>query len=151
LKPHAYPKITGTAKFLPKAMTPFMLSLLLCSLSSTLIRSFSIGVASNIQCRFSPLVGGPEWLPVHVKIVVDKEHIFDYVPQNATSPATLTKLLSLQAVPANARIFSDNDETSVSTSVERARVCCKAYDKDLHIVTNNCWTFALDLISYIQG
>jgi hypothetical protein len=21
----------------------------------------------------------------------------------------------------------------------------------LHIVTNNCWTFALDLISYIQG
>jgi hypothetical protein len=147
---YVYPKISGTAKLLITFMKPFLLSLLLCCLSSTLIHSFSIGVASNIQCRFSPLVGGPEWLPVHVKIVVDEEHIFDYVPQNATSSVTLTKLLSLQAVPADARIFSDTDEKGVSTSVERARAFCNEYDKDLHIVTNNCWTFALDLISYIQ-
>ena len=131
-------------------MMQFLLSSLLCCLSSTLIHSFSIAVASNIRFRFSALVGGPKWLPVHVKIVVDEEHIFDYVPQNATSPATLAKLLSLQAVPADARIFSDTDEESVSTSVERAREFCKEYDKDLHIVTNNCWTFALDLIGYIQ-
>jgi hypothetical protein len=89
-------------------------------------------------------------LPVHVKVIVDEEHIFDYVPQNATSPATLTRLLWLQAVPADPRIFSDTDGKNVSSSVERARAFCKEYDKDLHVVTNNCWTFALDLISYIQ-
>lgn len=99
-------------------------------------------------------MGGPEWLPVHVKIVVDEHHIFDYVPQNATAPGTLMKLLSLQAVAADARIgiVSDSytDGTSVSTSVERARTFCNEYDKDLHILTNNCWTFAWNLIRYIR-
>jgi len=58
----------------------------------------------------SPLVGGPAWLPVHVKVILQDrrgvEHRWDMLPINATNVATLAQLLTLQAVPAEIRYQS---------------------------------------------
>ena len=59
----------------------------------------------------SPLIGGPSWLPLHVKVILEDDddrvaHRWDFVPINATSFATLRKLLMLRAVPAEIRYQS---------------------------------------------
>lgn len=65
----------------------------------------------------SPLIGGPSWLPLHIKVILrdyddddehdDRaslfEHRWDFVPVNATEFTTLQRLLTLQAVPAEIR------------------------------------------------
>jgi hypothetical protein len=56
----------------------------------------------------SPLLGGPLWLPLHVKVVLESWqdrtiHRWDAVPRNATEIATLQRLLTLQAVHADVR------------------------------------------------
>jgi hypothetical protein len=54
----------------------------------------------------SPLIGGPAWLPLHVKVVLDEGefvHKWDFVPLDATNATTLLSLLSLQSVPAEVR------------------------------------------------
>jgi hypothetical protein len=139
-----------------------------------------IAVTPTIQLRPAPLIGGPSWLPLHCQVIVDTTHVFDFVPLNATSPATLQKLLALQAVPATARIRQqrqqqqqqlqqqpidcntakvtsrkNNNKKTISDDpsqtvvvVTRAMAFCQDYDKDLHLLHNNCWTFAYDLISY---
>jgi hypothetical protein len=100
--------------------------------------------------------------------------VFDYVPRDPTSAETLQKLIMLQRVPAEARItrtstrwndaknsgkgegskvpiigpIRDDDDGDSTTElyVRRAVDFCRSYDKDLHLLHNNCWTFAFDLI-----
>lgn len=112
-------------------------------------RGFSVPIISDgmIRLEMHPLLGGPSWLPVHVKVVVGEVNRYDFVPQNATSPETLKKLLSLQDVPADARSFlSDQCDDLYS---RRANRFCQEYSKDLHLITNNCWTFAFELVQFL--
>jgi len=110
------------------------------------VHAFSIPVTKNIYLQTAPLIGGPMWLPIHVKVVLDEVNKYDFVPKDATSPNTLQKLVSLQAVPAEARSFRVGIGTIYS---ERASQFCKDYTKDLHLVTNNCWLFAIELIQFV--
>mmetsp|Transcript_8790 Transcript_8790/g.12454 ORF Transcript_8790/g.12454 Transcript_8790/m.12454 type:complete len:160 (+) Transcript_8790:170-649(+) len=119
-----------------------------------------------VQLKISPLMGGPSWLPVHVKVVVEDEHVYDFLPKNPTSPQTLQKLLSFQQVPGQIRYNGAVSSTTLSTAadnIERdgklkspetlsdmASKFCTSYPSNLHLVTNNCWTFALSLIWYLN-
>jgi hypothetical protein len=65
----------------------------------------------------SPLIGGPSWLPIHVKVVVSadtsaasngveslkEQFAFDFVPVDATSPSTMAELLQLKHVEGTIR------------------------------------------------
>jgi hypothetical protein len=79
--------------------------------------------------RFSPLIGGPSFLPLHVEVilvpVIDRItvvehgietalnpapnseyfdiHRFDFLPENPREPATIVRLMQLQAVPGLVR------------------------------------------------
>ena len=123
------------------------------------------------KLQLSPLIGGPSWLPLHVKVVINDKYGFDYVPLNPISSNTLKKLLTLQNVPAKARvlphiIIAPNDEnnivenqyTSSSSTVdnrtmkkyvERAEEFCRQYTKPLNLITNNCWLFAFEMVDYV--
>ena len=126
-----------------------------------IITALTFNFAKDISLKLAPLVGGPRWLPVHVKVILCDAHGFDFVPLNPTSVDTLQKLLTLQAVPAEARILpsyrSSSDSSTTGTSNEeqsayvlRAREFCTQYNKDLHLVKNNCWSFAFDIINYVM-
>lgn len=120
---------------------------------------------NRVKLQPSPLVGGPAWLPVHCKVVVDGSHVFDFIPLNADSTKTIQKLISLQAVPATVRTTQknrkretddnnnnddDGDDELTNLYVERAVQFCQEYDEDLHLINNNCWSFAIDLLRYIS-
>jgi hypothetical protein len=119
-------------------------------LSPLPLLAFSIQATSRIQLQPSPLIGGPAWLPVHVKVVIDEKYVFDYVPRNAASTETLKRLVTLQAVPAQARswIAEDEDDTH-NIYAQRAQEFCEQYSKDLHLIRNNCWTFAFEMIQHV--
>lgn len=83
-------------------------------------------------------------------MVVAKDHIFDFVPLNAGDPETLTSLLSLKSVAGEIRLLGKK-QTQASL-VERAENFAKNYPNcDLHLVSNNCWTFALLMLWELKG
>jgi hypothetical protein len=76
----------------------------------------------KVWLHFSPLVGGPPFLPLHVSVILNKEnHMkyseivgegpttedqllrFDYLPQNARDKEVMQQLMSLQQVPGLVR------------------------------------------------
>lgn len=78
-----------------------------------------------------------------------EDHTWDFVPLNATSPSTLKALLSLQSVPGEIRHRSVNDAV-VSPRAQRAIEFVDSYkNRDLHLIQNNCWTFALMLYWHV--
>lgn len=127
----------------------------------------------------APLIGGPFWLKVHVKVVVlhDSDdnnsnksihNKFDFVPKNATDLATTRRLLSLQSVPAELRHFSplgvwksgkECTAMMISTTTtgqdenciikEATKFCCSYENQELNLISNNCWTFAIQLYNHI--
>lgn len=143
----------------------------------------------------SSLIGGPSWLPLHVKVILENDesiHRWDFVPLNATDTSTLQQLLILQAVPAEIRyrqrdampskqrrdqangvIFGydvvlegidDNglmagadDVALVATQkaaterlIQKAHAFCSSYELGLHLIQNNCWTFAFQLYDHLS-
>jgi hypothetical protein len=192
----------------------------------------------SLGLQLSPLIGGPSWLPLHVKVVLVQEeetmvvasedhntakplstsaaaaaafqssppppppaiykHEWDFVPVNATSPHTLQQLLRFQHVPGQVRyrrcvvgvngdaehhgsganghatttssraahivvasslLFGDrskhsndhnngNSEYDQSLPATAAAIAfCQSYQPlELHLLTNNCWTFALRMM-----
>jgi hypothetical protein len=130
-----------------------------------------------VGLQVTPLIGGPGWLPVHVKVVLETEgceHKWDFVPLKPSEPATLSQLVQFQAVPGEIRYLvspmmdmdnskvrgTDNNDigpSSAGTSTRReepsiglAREFCTLYpDRNMHLVTNNCWTFAFQLYSFL--
>jgi hypothetical protein len=125
------------------------------------VEAFSIKgqqAITRIQIQPSPLIGGPKWFPVNCKVVIDDIHYFDFVPNNATDPQTLQRPLTLQPVPAVARFTvnkKNNTSSAPSSSQETARnestitraiKFCEAYNKDLHLIYNNCLTFAFEIL-----
>ena len=126
------------------------LALWLELLSSTwFANGLSIPINGRIKIRPAPLIGGPSWLPVHCQVIVDNKNVFDFVPLNATEPSTLQKLVTLEPVPAMARTRIQGVRSDSSSYVDKAAQFCENYDKELHLVTNNCWTFAFELIHCI--
>lgn len=118
-----------------------------------LVSAFSIIVSKDIKLRVLPLIGGPPFLPVHCKVVLHDRYGFDFVPVNPTSPTTLLQLVTLKSVPGDARILPSKDVQSKDGSLpmlSRAREFCTDYSKDLHLIQNNCWAFAYEMIEYIQ-
>jgi hypothetical protein len=127
----------------------------------------------------APLIGGPSWLPLHVKLFIEAEdgtrHLLDFVPKDASNPDVTGRLMSFQCVPGDVRyacqssggkqerqdvtrvvLHPSNDSTerarrlpqnrSEASIVERAVQYSAAYpDRDLHLLTNNCWSFAVRL------
>ena len=111
------------------------------SYSSTTLQSskyssselISGGDTTHIFLRFSPLIGGPPFFPLHVEVILGtasnnsyaefmdkiyvkrtnnlsflKEHAtqlhrFDFLPMNPTDPSTISRLLTLRSVPAKVR------------------------------------------------
>ncbi|KAG7374796.1 hypothetical protein IV203_013891 [Nitzschia inconspicua] len=109
--------------------------------------AFSIYISRQIQIKPAPLIGGPSWLPLHCQVIVDQCNVFDFVPLDATNPIVLQKLITFQAVPAIARIRTKNSTGNGNELVDRAVSFCQDYNKELHLLNNNCWTFAYDLVS----
>ena len=105
------------------------------------------------QFMLKPLIGGPSWLKVHVQVnlVVDDDdtsinnnqirHTFDFVPLDATNPQTLVRLITLQSVPGQIRTFQ-------STHPPSLRFCQQYNNKEMHLISNNCWTFACQFYLY---
>jgi hypothetical protein len=103
-------------------------------------------VCDALQLKMAPLIGGPSWLPVHVKVVVEDYHTWDFVPLNATSPETLQALICLQSVPGVIRYRQRGNAAAVSPRIRRAQEFVESYtNRDLNLIQNNCWTFALML------
>jgi hypothetical protein len=121
-----------------------------------------------LQLQVKPLIGGPSWLPLHVSCVVEDNHKWDFIPLNATSSTTLQSLLSLKSVPGEIRYYyetvtavgASHDEKNENNHKKSPRVIVPSSPKvrqahefveqsytnrNLHLVTNNCWTFALML------
>jgi hypothetical protein len=134
----------------PQCMVlPFCVCFLLVSLGQAL----SFAVSDGIRLQAAPLVGGPSWLPVHVKVVIEELCTVDFVPLNPTSGDTLKKLVTLQGVPAEARFVTSSSKhgnmEEAEYAVRKARAFCENYSKDLHLISNNCWTFAYEVISHV--
>ena len=95
-----------------------------------------------------PLIGGPRFLPVHVAVVVDENHVFDFVPESPRDPQTIQRLVSLQGVKGNMRAKVTGPSTAAS------RVASAFFDTyngdELHLLKNNCWTFALSLVWHLR-
>jgi len=133
------------------------------------VRGFQVPVSNRVKIQTAPLIGGPSWLKVHCKVVLDDSHVFDFVPLNAASTETIQKLMTLQPVPATIRRTKtnnnkkrdgiskkrsedDNDNQQLEELyVQRAVHFCEDYDQDLHLIRNNCWSFAFDLIRDISN
>ena len=89
---------------------------------------FECNDSFHLYLRFSPLVGGPSFLPLHVELILvpvieynlnDRRqkkytdiistnksfyiHRFDFLPENPRDQDTIVKLIQLQSVPANVR------------------------------------------------
>jgi len=87
------------------------------------------GKGNQVYVRFSPLIGGPKFLPIHVEVMfldyintqkvndddgttVEYLHRFDFLPAHPNDDATIMKLLSLQSVSGLVRhriLLPDND------------------------------------------
>ena len=113
--------------------------------------------------RFSPLIGGPRFAPVHVEVMLADEstgtlHRFDFVPADATDPTTLAMLLTLRSVPGILRyrvvegssssalpvVADDNDEDAISSPGElRTILATASKDGGNIIVGKNGITFRL--------
>lgn len=157
---------------------------------------------SRLFLELSPLIQGPSWLPLHVKVVLEEAtghtiHRWDFVPLRATDSMTLQRLLTFQSVPATIRYQkvtstknkhdrsrvkaplltgfdivlqeqntrSSNIDSVAATTIQtkkenqreitellltNATKYCASYPAELHLLRNNCWTFAIKLYQYMQ-
>jgi hypothetical protein len=112
----------------------------------------------GLYLRFSPLIGGPRFAPVHVEVMLADEstlHRFDFVPADATDPTTLAMLLTLRSVPGILRYrvvegssssarTDDNDEDAISSPGElRTILATTSKDGGNIIMGKNGITFRL--------
>lgn len=141
----------------------------------------SLGTDYEIRLCPSPLIGGPKWLPLHVKVILcdntNKNHCqqqqgqqdddddylswWDFVPCNATDKAVLAKLTALQSVPGDIRSSTATEratanaktttETTAMLMIQKAGEFCESYPHELHLIKNNCWTFAFRLAFFLAN
>ena len=139
-----------------------MYDLKLVNAFSVLSSSAMSPKSATVEIELHPLIGGPSFLPVHskVKIITDDSsrscYYYDFIPLDATNSTITNKLIQLQAVPGIIRSpnnknkdnnVNENEESSEDdTILQKADDFVNQYtDTNLHLITNNCWTFALQL------
>ena len=113
---------------------------------------------SEVRFRPSPLIGGPPWLPLHVKLILrqdGRDFLYDFVPLDATDTEVLARLTSLQNVPGEIRSTvlttkSSKQSTKTDDLVLSAQEYCETYPRELNLLTNNCWTFAIGLAVHLS-
>ena len=123
--------------------------------TSSITNNISSGSSFKVFARFSPLIGGPSFLPIHVEIMLwddssdtnnakptdtataqqrtscyDVLHRIDFIPRDATDPRTLVKLLSFQNVDGLVR-----HRKLVEDSIENSIVSCSIEQEDIYIVS----------------
>lgn len=89
--------------------------------------SNNLNLLYKIFLRWSPLIGGPSFLPLHVEVILFHQattpsistipshlHRLDFLPQTPTDPQTLFKLLTLQSVSSQIRhrMYQVENQTS---------------------------------------
>jgi hypothetical protein len=118
--------------------------------------SFIIAKGVPVKLECCPLIGGPPWLPLHVQVILqgegEEKHKYDFVPKEATRSETLLQLLTFQTVPGELRYFGSSRDTSAELSmlVQRAEDFRSHADPELHVMKNNCWTFAWKLLRHLD-
>ena len=114
----------------------------------------------RVLLKLSPLIGGPKLLRLHSQLFVDSGagiNGWDFVPKDATAPATLARLVTLRAAPGDARrlVASDGvgmyDVGAAAASSEAIDAALAARPTDLHIVSNNCWSHTIDAAAAALG
>ena len=111
-----------------------------------------LGKDAEISLQPSPLIGGPSWLPVHVKVVLrenSQDCAWDFVPLDATDKGVLTKLTTLQSVPGIIRARASVDANKWGPLAKQGQMFCESYPRELNLIKNNCWTFAIRLTLYL--
>jgi hypothetical protein len=96
-----------------------------------------------------------------------KYYKWDFIPYNATEQSTITKLLQLQPVPGLIRCQDENKNTITvdrtvqsyfflqhqqqeNTILQKGFDFCHKYtNNELHLIFNNCWTFAIPLYLHL--
>ncbi len=115
----------------------------------------------RVLLKLSPLIGGPKLLRVHSQLFVDSGsgiNGWDFVPKDATAPATLARLVTLRAAPGDARRLVANDGVGMydvgaaaAASSNDIDAALAARSKDLHLVSNNCWSHTIDAAAAALG
>ena len=114
----------------------------------------------RVLLKLSPLIGGPKLLRVHSQLFVDSGagiNGWDFVPKDATAPATLARLVTLRAAPGDARRLVANDGVGMydigaaSASSEAIEAALAGRPTDLHLVSNNCWSHTIDAAAAALG
>ncbi len=114
----------------------------------------------RVLLKLSPLIGGPKLLRVHSQLFVDSGagiRGWDFVPKDATAPATLARLVTLRAAPGDARRLVANDGVGMfdvgaaSASPEVIDAALAGRSSELHIVSNNCWSHTVDAAAAALG
>ena len=129
----------------------------------------------NLYWETRPLIGGPSWLPLHMRVVLQQmdsnvRHMWDFIPLDATNPETLQRLVTFQSTPGairyNNQPITISDIPAKDTTVFDSKnkkdpghdpILSKAVaygqgypDCNLHLVSNNCWTFAWRLTETLK-
>ena len=114
----------------------------------------------RVLLKLSPLIGGPKPLRVHSQLFVDSGSGisgWDFVPKDATAPATLARLVTLRAAPGDARRLVANDGAGMwdvgaaSASAEAIDAALAGRPTDLHLLSNNCWSHTIDAAAAALG
>ena len=114
----------------------------------------------RVLLKLSPLIGGPKLLRVHSQLFVDSGNGlngWDFVPKDATAPATLARLVTLRAAPGDARRLVANDGVGMFdvgvavVSSEAIDAALAARPTDLHLISNNCWSHTVDAAAAALG
>lgn len=99
--------------------------------------------------RFKPLIGGPQFLPIHVMIYnreVDIE--MDYIPINATCPQNNINLILGKNVRGKVRHLNKvNKATNIIKEQRFIDYITATYNVDnLNLYKNNCYHFAYHFV-----
>ena len=114
----------------------------------------------RVLLKLNPLIGGPRIPKVHSQLFVDSGagiNGWDFVPKDATAPATLARLVTLRAAPGESRRLVANDGIGMydvgaaSASSADIDAALAARSKDLHLVSNNCWSHTVDAAAAALG
>ena len=116
----------------------------------------------RVLLKLSPLIGGPKLLRVHSQLFVDSGagiDGWDFVPKDATAPATLARLVTLRASPGDARRLLANDgvgmydvgAAAAAASSQTIDAALAARPTDLHLILNNCWSHTVDAAAAALG
>ena len=115
----------------------------------------------RVLLKLSPLIGGPKLLRLHSQLFLDSGagiNGWDFVPKDATAPATLARLVTLRAAPGDARRLIANDGVGMydvgaaaCTSTDAIDAALAARPTDLHLVSNNCWSHTIDAAAAALG